>query len=198
MRLLLAAKKNQATRRNEIMKSYLQLGLSSNKIIHKTASSKDPILGLENLLKTGFAQKDTAPRLLWPTFLVFRTCKHHDSTGPETKQENKKMDQQNNNHTQTKQKTRQSERPAIFFDRCPCVSAGRDVLRLTRVPRHDRRQTSSYLRSMSKGSNTVQCGKSSVNSFKQDSLCLICHNFELQTGYLALHQCLQSSVIHPI
>ena len=115
MRLLLAAKKNQATRRNEIMKSYLQLGLSSNKIIHKTASSKDPILGLENLLKTGFAQKDTAPRLLWPTFLVFRTCKHHDSTGPETKQENKKMDQQNNNHTQTKQKTRQVNGRQFFL-----------------------------------------------------------------------------------
>ena len=67
MRLLLAAN-NQATRRNEIIKSYLQLGSSSkpictplaptrNKIIYKTASSDGPNSGSENILKTGFAQK---------------------------------------------------------------------------------------------------------------------------------------------
>ena len=68
MRLLLAAN-NQATRRNEIIKSYLQLGSSSNQYAprlpqQETKSSTkqlpptDPILGPENLLKTGFAQKD--------------------------------------------------------------------------------------------------------------------------------------------
>ena len=68
MRLLLAAN-NQATRRNEIIKSYLQLGSSSNRYAprlpqQETKSSTkqlpptDPILGPENLLKTGFAQKD--------------------------------------------------------------------------------------------------------------------------------------------
>ena len=67
MRLLLAAN-NQATRRNEIIKSYLQLGSSSNQYAprlpqQETKSSTkqlpptDPILGPENLLKTGFAQK---------------------------------------------------------------------------------------------------------------------------------------------
>ena len=67
MRLLLAAN-NQATRRNEIIKSYLQLGSSSNRYAprlpqQETKSSTkqlaptDPILGSENLLKTGFAQK---------------------------------------------------------------------------------------------------------------------------------------------
>ena len=66
MRLLLAAN-NQATRRNEIIKSYLQLGSSSNRYAprlppQETKSSTqlpptDPILGAENLLKTGFAQK---------------------------------------------------------------------------------------------------------------------------------------------
>ena len=67
MRLLLAAN-NQATRRNEIIKSYLQLGSSSNRYAprlpqQETKSSTkqlpptDPILGPENLLKTGFAQK---------------------------------------------------------------------------------------------------------------------------------------------
>ena len=67
MRLLLAAN-NQATRRNEIIKSYLKTGfkqqpictplaLTRNKIIYKTACSDGPILGPEKLLKTGFAQK---------------------------------------------------------------------------------------------------------------------------------------------
>ena len=67
MRLLLAAN-NQATRRNEIIKSYLQLGSSSNRYAprlpqQETKSSTKqlpptgPILGPENLLKTGFAQK---------------------------------------------------------------------------------------------------------------------------------------------
>ena len=62
MRLLAA--NNQATRRNEIIKSYLQLG-SSNRYAprlpqQETSSTKqlaptDPILGPEKL--TGFAQK---------------------------------------------------------------------------------------------------------------------------------------------
>ena len=67
MRLLLAAN-NQATRRNEIITSYLQLGSSSNRYAprlpqQETKSSTkqlpptDPILGPENILKTGFAQK---------------------------------------------------------------------------------------------------------------------------------------------
>ena len=67
MRLLLAAN-NQATRRNEIIKSSLQLGSSSNrytprlpqqetKLSTKQLPPTDPILGPENLLKTGFAQK---------------------------------------------------------------------------------------------------------------------------------------------
>ena len=67
MRLRSAAN-NQATRRNEIIKSYLQLGSSSNRYAprlpqQETKSSTkqlapmDPILGPENLLKTGFAQK---------------------------------------------------------------------------------------------------------------------------------------------
>ena len=66
MRSRLAAN-NQATRRNEIIKSYLQLGSSSNRyaprLPQETKSSTkqlaptDPILGPENLLKTGFAQK---------------------------------------------------------------------------------------------------------------------------------------------
>ena len=67
MRLLLAAN-NQATRRNEIIKSYLQLGSSSNryapclpqqetKSCTKQLPPTDPILGPENILKTGFAQK---------------------------------------------------------------------------------------------------------------------------------------------
>ena len=67
MRLLLAAN-NQATRRNEIIKSYLQLGSSSNRYaprlpLQETKSSTKqlpptgPILGPENILKTGFAQK---------------------------------------------------------------------------------------------------------------------------------------------
>ena len=67
MRLRLAAN-NQATRRNEIIKSYLQLGSSSNRYAprlpqQETKSSTkqlaptDPILGPENLLKTGFAQR---------------------------------------------------------------------------------------------------------------------------------------------
>ena len=67
MRLLLAAN-NQATRRNEIIKSYLQLGSSSNRYAprlpqRETKSSTKqlpptgPILGPENILKTGFAQK---------------------------------------------------------------------------------------------------------------------------------------------
>ena len=67
MRLLLAAN-NQATRRNEIIKSYLQLGSSSNRYaprlpLQETKSSTKQlptaILGSENLLKTGFAQKET-------------------------------------------------------------------------------------------------------------------------------------------
>ena len=67
MRLLLAAN-NQATRRNEIIKNYLQLGSSSNRYAprlpqQETKSSTKqlpptgPILGPENILKTGFAQK---------------------------------------------------------------------------------------------------------------------------------------------
>ena len=67
MRLLLAAN-NQANRRNEIIKNDLQLGSSSNryapclpqqeiKLSTKQLAPTDPILGLENLLKTGFAQK---------------------------------------------------------------------------------------------------------------------------------------------
>ena len=67
MRLRSAAN-NQATRRNEQIKSYLQLGSSSNRYAprlpqQETKSSTkqlaptDPILGPENLLKTGFAQK---------------------------------------------------------------------------------------------------------------------------------------------
>ena len=67
MRLLLAAN-NQATRRNEIIKSYLQLGSSSNRYAPRLpqketkSSTKQlpptgPILGPENILKTGFAQK---------------------------------------------------------------------------------------------------------------------------------------------
>ena len=67
MRFLLAAN-NQASRRNEKIKSYLQLGSSSNRyaprlLQQETKSSTkqlaptDPILGPENLLKTGFAQK---------------------------------------------------------------------------------------------------------------------------------------------
>ena len=67
MRLRSAAN-NQATRRNEIIKSYLQLGSSSNRYVprlpqQETKSSTkqlaptDPILGPENLLKIGFAQK---------------------------------------------------------------------------------------------------------------------------------------------
>ena len=62
MRLRLAAN-NYATRRNEIIKSYLQLGSSSNRYAphlpqQETKSSTkqlaptDPILGPENLLKT--------------------------------------------------------------------------------------------------------------------------------------------------
>ena len=74
MRLLLAAN-NQATRRNEIIKSYLQLGSSSNRYApglpqQETKSSTkqlaptDPILGPENLLKTGFAQKGLPSRAI--------------------------------------------------------------------------------------------------------------------------------------
>ena len=74
MRLLLAAN-NQATRRNEIIKSYLQLGSSSNQYAprlpqQETKSSTkqlpptDPVLGPENLLKTGFAQKGLPSSLL--------------------------------------------------------------------------------------------------------------------------------------
>ena len=67
MGLLLAAN-NQATRRNEIIRSELQVGSSSNryaprlpqpetKSSTKQLAPTDPILGPENLLKTGFAQK---------------------------------------------------------------------------------------------------------------------------------------------
>ena len=67
MNLLLAAN-NQATRRNEIIRSQLQVGSSSNRYAprlpqQETKSSTKqlaptgPILGPENLLKTGFAQK---------------------------------------------------------------------------------------------------------------------------------------------
>ena len=67
MRLLLAAN-NQATRRNEIIKSYLQLGSSSNRYAPRLPSQEPksstkqlpltgPFLGPENILKTGFAQK---------------------------------------------------------------------------------------------------------------------------------------------
>ena len=72
MRLLLAVN-YQATRQNEIIKSYLQLGSSSNRYAprlpqQETKSSTkqlpptDPILGPENLLKTGFAQKGLPSR----------------------------------------------------------------------------------------------------------------------------------------
>ena len=53
MRLLLAAN-NQATRRNEIIKSYLQQETKSST---KQLPPTGPILGPENILKTGFAQK---------------------------------------------------------------------------------------------------------------------------------------------
>ena len=80
MRLLLAAN-NQATRRNEIIKSYLQLGSSSNRYAprlpqQETKSSTkqlpptDPILGPENLLKTGFAQKGLPSTLRQQTHKV--------------------------------------------------------------------------------------------------------------------------------
>ena len=79
MRLLLAAN-NQATRRNEIIKSYLQLGSNSNRYAprlpqQETKSSTkqlpptDLILGPENLLKTGFAQKGLPSTLLVWYFL---------------------------------------------------------------------------------------------------------------------------------
>ena len=75
MRLLLAAN-NQATRRNEIIKSYLQLGSSSNRYAprlpqQETKSSTKqlpptgPILGPENILKTGFAQKGLSSSQPW-------------------------------------------------------------------------------------------------------------------------------------
>ena len=81
MRLLLAAN-NQATRRNEIIKSYLQLGSSSNRYAprlpqQETKSSTkqlpptDPILGPENLLKTGFAQKGL-PSIRYTLAMFFR------------------------------------------------------------------------------------------------------------------------------
>ena len=67
MGLLLAAN-NQATRRNQIIRSLLPPGSSSNgyaprlpqqgtKSSTKQLAPTDPILGPENLLKTGFAQK---------------------------------------------------------------------------------------------------------------------------------------------
>ena len=72
MRLRSAAN-NQAARRNEIIKGHLQLGSSSNRYAprlpqQETKSSTkklaptDPILGPENLLKIGFAQKDLPGR----------------------------------------------------------------------------------------------------------------------------------------
>ena len=81
MRLLLAAN-NQATRRNEIIKSYLQLGSSSNRYAPRLpqqetkASTKQlpptgPILGPENILKTGFAQKGL------PSKRAFNTSPSH-------------------------------------------------------------------------------------------------------------------------
>ena len=81
MRLLLAAN-NQATRRNEIIKSYLQLGSSSNRYAprlpqQETKSSTKqlpptgPILGPENILKTGFAQKGLPSGLGYLFFLWF-------------------------------------------------------------------------------------------------------------------------------
>ena len=77
MRLLLAAN-NQATRRNEIIKNYLQLGSSSNRYAprlpqQETKSSTKqlpptgPILGPENILKTGFAQKGLPSTKYGPT-----------------------------------------------------------------------------------------------------------------------------------
>ena len=80
MRLRSAAN-NQATRRNEIIKSYLQLGSSSNRYAprlpqQETKSSTkqlapmDPILGPENLLKTGFAQKGLPSSLVGGEDLV--------------------------------------------------------------------------------------------------------------------------------
>ena len=67
MRLLLATN-NQTARRNEVVKSYLQLGSSSNRYapclpqqeqnhVQNSFPSTDPILDPENILKTGFAQK---------------------------------------------------------------------------------------------------------------------------------------------
>ena len=51
----------QATRRNEIIKSYLQLGSSSNRYVprlpQQETKSSTKHLPPENLLKTGFAQK---------------------------------------------------------------------------------------------------------------------------------------------
>ena len=76
MRLLLAAN-NQATRRNEIIKSYLQLGSSSNRyapplaptrnqIIYKNSFlRRTPILGPENLLKNRLRSK-RAPLVALP------------------------------------------------------------------------------------------------------------------------------------
>jgi len=75
MRLLAAT--NQATRQNEMIKSYLKLGSSSNRYARRfpqqeTKSSTkqlpptDPILGPENLLKTGFAQKGLPRMVFFP------------------------------------------------------------------------------------------------------------------------------------
>ena len=87
MRLLLAAN-NQATRRNEIIKSYLQLGSSSNRYAprlpqQETKSSTKqlpptgPILGPENILKTGFAQKGLQKGLPSKTIAKQQTTKCH-------------------------------------------------------------------------------------------------------------------------
>ena len=106
MRLLSAAN-NQATRRNEIIKSYLQLGSSSNRYAprlpqQETKSSTkqlpptDPILGPENLLKTGFAQKglpscpsgrishkaSLKPKRCASAILIQQTSKNEPKHGP--------------------------------------------------------------------------------------------------------------------
>ena len=95
MRLLSAAN-NQAIRRNEIIKSYLQLGSSSNRYAprlpqQETKSSTkqlpptDPILGPENLLKTGFAQKGLAslkPKRCASATLIQQTSKNEPKHGP--------------------------------------------------------------------------------------------------------------------
>ena len=92
MRLRSAAN-NQATRRNEIIKSYLQLGSSSNRYAprlpqQETKSSTkqlapmDPILGPENFLKTGFAQKGLPSNVIDTISKRWRRKKAFNTGGP--------------------------------------------------------------------------------------------------------------------